>query len=127
VYKHDTGELSQVNVEIAGMGTKRKRTAGLPPEFKEATIRESLNKYGDIASIRNETWAAAYTYKVSNGINVVELKLKKHLPSYMSIAGNDVQVSYVGQPPTFFRCNDPGHVQVECPRMKRLDKNTSDT
>jgi len=41
VYKHDTGELWQVNVEIAGMGTKRIRIAGLPPEVKEATIRES--------------------------------------------------------------------------------------
>ena len=37
----------------------------------------SLNKYGEIANIRNETWAAAYRYKVSNGIKVVELKLKK--------------------------------------------------
>jgi len=127
VYKHDTGERSQVTVEIAGMRTKRIRIAGLPPEVKEATICESLNKYGETVNIRNETWAAAYRYKVSNGIRVVELKLKKHLPSYMSIAGNDVQVSYVGQPPTCFRCNEPRHVQVECPRRKRLDKNTSDT
>ena len=72
-------------------------------------------------------WAAAYRYKVSNGIKVVELKPKKPLPSYMSIAGNDVQVSYVGQLPTCFQCNEPGHVQVECPRTKQLDKNTSDT
>jgi len=77
VYKHDTGEISQVNVEIAGMGTKRFRIAELPPEVKETTIRGSLNKYGETANIRNETWAAAYRYKVSNGIKVVELKLKK--------------------------------------------------
>ena len=127
MYKHDTGERSQVTVEIAGTGTKRIRIAGLPPEVKETTIRESLNKYREIANIRNETWAAAYRYKVSNGLKVVELTLKKHLPSYMSIAGNDVQLSYVGQPPTCFRCNEPGHVQVEWPRRKRLDKNTSDT
>ena len=72
-------------------------------------------------------WAAAYRYKVSNGIKVVELKPKKPLPSYMSIAGNDVQVLYVGQLPTCFQCNEPGHVQVEGPRTKQLDKNTSDT
>ena len=60
-------------------------------------------------------------------MEVIELKLKKHIPYYMSIAGNDVQISYVGQPPTCFRCNEPGQVQVECPRRKRLDKNTRDT
>lgn len=89
-----------MNVDIAGMGTKRIRIVGLPPELREATIRESLSKYGEIANIRNETWAAAYRYKVSNGITLVDLKLKKHMPSYMSIAGNDVQTSYDGQPPT---------------------------
>ena len=45
----------------------------------------------------------------------------------MSIAGNDVLISYDGQPPTCYRCNDPGRVQIECPRRKRLDKVASDT
>jgi len=43
-YKHDNGEISQVGVEITGMGTKRIRIAGLPPEVKEATIKEILSK-----------------------------------------------------------------------------------
>jgi len=77
VYKHDTGEISQVKVDIAGMGTKRVRIAGLPPEVRETTIGESLSKYGEIANIRNETWTAAYRYNISNGIKAVELKLKK--------------------------------------------------
>jgi len=49
------------------------------------------------------------------------------MPFYMSIAGNDVKISYVGEPPTYYRCNEPGHVQGECPQRKRLDKNKSDT
>jgi len=60
VYKHNTGEISQVKVDIAGMGTKRIRIAGLPPEVRKKTIRESLSKYGEIANIRNETWTASY-------------------------------------------------------------------
>ena len=62
MYKHDTGELSQVNVEIAGTGTKMIRIAGLEHKVKEATVREILNKYGETSNIRNKTWAAAYRY-----------------------------------------------------------------
>ena len=75
-YKHDNGEISQVIVEVAGMGTKRIRIAGVPPEVKEATIKESLSKYGEIGHIRDEMWAALYRYKVFNGIKIVEIKLK---------------------------------------------------
>jgi len=120
-YKHDSGEISQVSVEIAGMGTKRIRIAALPPEVKEATIKESLSKYGEIVNIRDEMWAAAYRYKVFNGIRIVEIKLKRHMPSHLTIADNDVLISYDGQPPTCCRCNEPGHQQVDCPRRKRLD------
>ena len=75
-YKHDNGEISQLIEEIAGMGTKRIRIDGLPPEVKEATIKESLSKYGEIGHIRDEMWAALYRYKVFNGIKIVEIKLK---------------------------------------------------
>jgi hypothetical protein len=34
-YKHENGEISQVRVEVAGMGTKKVRIAGIPPEIKE--------------------------------------------------------------------------------------------
>jgi len=120
-YKHDNGEISQVSVKIAGMGTKRIRIAGLPPEVKEATIKESLPKYGEIGNIRGEIWAAIYRYKVFNGIKIVEIKLKRHMPSHLTIAGNNALISYDGQPPTCYRCNEPGHQQAECPRRKRLD------
>jgi hypothetical protein len=48
------------------------------------------------------------------------MKLKKHLPSYMAIAGNDAFISYDGQPPTCYRCNETGHQQQDCPRRKRV-------
>jgi hypothetical protein len=55
-YKHDNGEISQVSVEIEGMGM----IAGFPPEVNEGMIKESLSKYGDIVNIRDEMWAAVY-------------------------------------------------------------------
>ena len=33
-YKHETGEITQVTIEIAGLGFKKIRIANLPPETK---------------------------------------------------------------------------------------------
>jgi len=118
-YKYN-GEISQVVVETAGLGIKRIRLAGLPPEVKEVTIKVKLSKYGEIVNIRDEMWAAAYRYKVHNGVRIVEIKLKQHMPSNLTIAGNDVMMTYDGQPPTCFRCNEPGHQKIDCPRRQRL-------
>ena len=38
-YKHDNGDISEVVVEIAGLGIKSFQLAGLPPEVKEITIK----------------------------------------------------------------------------------------
>jgi len=118
-YKHDNGEISQVVVEIAGLGIKRFRLAGLPPEV-EVTIKENLSKYEDIVNIRDEMWASAYRYKVHNGLRIVEIKLKQHMPSNLTIVGNDVMITYYGQPPTCYRCNEPGHQKIDCPQRQRL-------
>lgn len=48
------------------------------------------------------------------------MNLKLHLPSHMSIAGNDELISYDGQPPTCYRCNETRSPQLDCPRRKRL-------
>jgi len=90
-YKHENGEISQVRVEVAGMGMKKVRIAGLPPEIKEHTVKEHLTKFGEIR-IRDELWAAAFRYKVYNGVRIAEIKLKKHIPSHLSIAGNDAMI-----------------------------------
>jgi len=91
----DNGELSRVCIELADKGTKKIRIAGLPPEVKELTIKECLSKYSEIISIRDELWAAPYRYKAYNGNRIAEIKLKRHLPSHITIAGNDALISYM--------------------------------
>jgi hypothetical protein len=87
-YKHDNGEISIVKVELAGMGVRRVRVAGLPPEVKEPVLRDAMSKYGDVKDIQEEQWPNQYRYKVSNGVKIVELNLKKHVPSHVFIAGH---------------------------------------
>jgi len=75
-FKHDNGEISIVKVELAGMGVRRVRVANLPPELKEPVLRDAMSKYGDVKDIQEEQWPNQYSYKVSNGVKIVELKLK---------------------------------------------------
>jgi len=108
------------------MGTRKVRVAGQPPEVKEHSIKECLSKYGDIMSIKDELWAAVYRYKVYNGIRIVEIKLKRHFPSHLAIAGSAALISYEGQPQTCYRCNETGHQQIDCPRKKSLDPSSTE-
>jgi hypothetical protein len=98
-FRHDNDELSQVIIELAGMGTEKIRIARLPPEVTENMIRDSLTKYGEVKKHKRREWTSTYRYKLYNGVRIVDMKLKKHLPSYMAIAGNDALISYDGQPP----------------------------
>jgi hypothetical protein len=67
-FKHDTGEISMVYIDMAGMGTRRIRPANLPPEIPDRTIREALTPYGEVKEINEEFRSTAYRYPVSNGI-----------------------------------------------------------
>jgi hypothetical protein len=67
-YKHDNGEISQVEITIAGMGSKRVSIANLPPEISDGTVRYAFSNCGEIQDIQEERWSKAYRYSVSNGI-----------------------------------------------------------
>jgi hypothetical protein len=118
-YRHSTGEISKVRLEIAGMGTRKVRIANLPPEVPERTLRNALVPYGDIISIQDERWSTAYRYTVANGVKMATIKLTKHIPSYMMVAGHRTLVSYDGQPSTCYRCGETGHVNQHCPHKRR--------
>ena len=44
-YKYPTGEVCQVTVAVAGMGTKRVRVANLPPEIPNEVLGDALSLY----------------------------------------------------------------------------------
>jgi len=117
-YRHVTGEISIVRLEVAGMRMRRIRIANLLPELTERSIRAALASYGETVSIQNEIWPKAYRYKVANGVKVIMMKLAKHLPSQMNIAGHRALPSYDGQPVTCYGCGNNGHTNQACSRRR---------
>jgi hypothetical protein len=129
-YRHENGEISIVHIEPAGMGMRQVRIANLPPEINNRTISSTLMKFGEIKEIKDEVWSKSYRYKISNGIRIVNMQLKDHIPSYTTIAGHKVQISYEGQPATCFGCSKQGHNLQDCPTrkprtMQHMDKATT--
>ena len=84
------------------MGIRKVRISNLPSELPDRTIRGQSGQTGEVKNIKKELLTKAYRYKVSNGIRIVEMNLKLHLPSHMIIAGHRVLVSYDGQPSTCY-------------------------
>ena len=96
--------MTIVHIALAGLGTKRIRVANLPPEASNDTLKAALAPYGKIMNIQNELWSKVYRYPVDNGIRQVTMVLSRHAPSHLTVVGQQVLLSYDGQPPTCYGC-----------------------
>jgi hypothetical protein len=93
-YNYSSVELSIENIALAGLGTKRKIFANLPPEVSNDTLRETFAPFGNIMDIQNERWSEAFGYSVENGVRKVTLVLSRHAPSHLTVAGQRILLSY---------------------------------
>ena len=76
-YRHDIGEISMGNIDLAGMVLRRMRLANLVPEVRDHTIRSALSPYGEMKEVLEDTWSKAYRYKVYIGVRIDVTNLKK--------------------------------------------------
>ena len=86
-----------------------------------------MSTYGDVREVYKEKWAKGYPYKVYNGVRIAMTNLKKHLPSQLIIAGARALISYEGQPPTWYGCNEQGHINQDCPHRRQTESQINDT
>ena len=118
-YKHDNGELSQVKIEMAGMGTRRLRLADLPPETSNEAVSFAFSQYGEIKEMQREVWSKAYRYKVFSGVKIAVITLTKYIPSHIMTTEHRGLVSYEGQLSTCCGCGETGHFNQVCPKRRR--------
>jgi len=74
-FRHDNCELSLVHIELAGMGVRHIRLAGLAPEVKEKTIRQALSPYGEVKEVHEDACSKGYRYQVYNGVGIAVTNL----------------------------------------------------
>ena len=102
-----------MNLAVAVMGTKPIRVANLPSEVPNDTLRAGLANFGKVQDIHTEIWSKAYRYSAANGIQV-SLTLTRHVPSYLTVTGHRVLLSYDGQPVTCYGCGEADHMYSVC-------------
>jgi hypothetical protein len=78
-----------------------------------------MSRFGDVREVLTETWSTAYRYPVDNGIRIVVMTLRRHVPSNIVMAGHRILVYYETQPTTFYGCDETGRVYQDCPRRRR--------
>jgi len=81
-FRHESGDISHVKVETAGVGIRKIRVSTLPPEVREPQIKNVLSTYGDIKQIQDEVWSPAYRFKVNTGVRLVDIGLKTYTVTY---------------------------------------------
>jgi len=76
-YKHDNGEISQVKIEMAGMGTRHVRLANLPHDTPDEALRFAFSQYGEIKEMQLEVCSKPYHYQVFSCVRIdIEAKCR---------------------------------------------------
>jgi hypothetical protein len=83
---HSNGELSTVRISMAAFELRRIRVVNLPPGLSNHVVQQAVARIGEIHDVQNELWSHNCRYKASNGMRVILIDLKQHIPSNMKIA-----------------------------------------
>lgn len=124
------GSFCNIIIEHAGTGLRKIRLLRLPFEITDKEIANQMKSYGEVESVDYEYWSSKWhtngapPKRYKNGGRIVSIRLKRHVPSFIRIAGHRALVTYNGQPKTCSYCASPEHLIAECEK-KRLVKSYS--
>lgn len=107
----------EIPISVAGSKRKIVRMKFIPDEMDIDEIKLALNKFGKVNNIKWEmpNTVAREFFKVKRERLIIEMIVVKNIPSFLTIKGIKIAVSYPGQLKTCSRCNDTSHEVKECP------------
>lgn len=85
----------------------------LPPRMPNDLIVKQLLGYGEVLSIKNGVWKEYFPGK-ANGIRIFRMKIRKPIPSYITVEGETAYVMYRNQIRTCKHCTRELHIGKTC-------------
>lgn len=125
-WMRDNDRNLTVIVKPAGVKEKYVRISDTPFEVEIDEIREVLQEYGKVFTIKRETYMALNPedgyFKTFSGWVTVRMSINKNIPSFLMLGGERVSIKYHGQIPTCRICNQEGHYGHACPGRRVKNK-----
>lgn len=99
------------------------RIHDLPPQMPHTTVLAFVEQYGTPISITRERWRR-YFPGVYNGVRILQMKLDRPIPSFVTIEGETTLVTYPNQPRTCRLCGLAVHPKQKCRKQNTNNNNT---
>lgn len=86
-----------------------------PWELPDDLVRQRLEQYGIVHSIRRAFNQSLLPEKVPDGRRVLRMTVEQPIPSFMKFGPYLVRIFYPGQPRVCWKCGSPDHFGRDCP------------
>ena len=113
----DKGEIPfALLVLIAGNKRKNVKIKFIPNEIEVEELKNTRSKFGTIESIKWEEPIKFNEdiYEVKRERVNVAMLVNKHIPSFITITGIILNVTFQGQPRSCLKCDEPSHETRNC-------------
>lgn len=89
------------------------RVHDLPPTVNNVAVHTYMQQFGTVTSVTKERWKH-YFPGVYNGVRVVHIRLRKPIPSYITVSNHQSLCTYKGQKPSCRVCGKAAHPKQKC-------------
>lgn len=90
----------------------------LAPHMPNRLIAKQLSQYGEVLSVKDDTWKEFFP-GMPNGVRSVRIVLKKPIPSYVIVENDTAYVKYQNQIRTCRHCVRALHVGKSCVEARK--------
>lgn len=97
------------------------RIHDLPPQLDNNFIKNEMGKFGEVLSIRSESWENPVELKgIPSGIRRLRIRLTTTIPSYIFMGGHSTLVTYKNQLITCRHCGRQVHYGSKCAEITQI-------